>query len=109
MLDELQQTNREVAKSDALLNKLVLVADDDQSIRSLLQSFLDSEGFRTVEASSGRDVIPTINKHRPDVVIMDVRMPGMTGLEVLDQMKRMHVDDIPVLMITAYGTSSIAI
>jgi two-component system response regulator AtoC len=90
-------------------NNLVLIADDDQSIRSLLHSFLQGEGFQTVEAKSGRDVIPTINKHRPDLVIMDVRMPGMTGLEVLDQLKRLHMDDIPVLMMTAYGTSNIAI
>jgi len=89
--------------------RLILVADDDQSIRSLLQSFLESEGFRTVEAKAGRDVIPVINKHRPDVVIMDVRMPGMSGLEVLDQMKRLKMDEIPVLMMTAYGTSNIAI
>ncbi|HEX6510602.1 MAG TPA: response regulator, partial [Chloroflexota bacterium] len=89
--------------------KMILVADDDQSIRSLLQSFLESEGFRTAEAKSGRDVIPAITRHRPDVVIMDVRMPGMSGLDVLDQMKKMHIDDIPVLTMTAYGTSNVAI
>jgi two-component system response regulator AtoC len=89
--------------------RLILVADDDQSIRSLLKTFLESEGFTTVEAKAGREVIPAINKHRPDVAIMDVRMPGMSGLEVLDQMKRMHVTDVPVLMMTAYGTSNIAI
>jgi two-component system, NtrC family, response regulator AtoC len=89
--------------------KLVLVADDDQSIRSLLQSFLESEGYRTVEVKAGRDVIPAITKNRPDIVVMDVRMPGMTGLDVLDQMKRQRIDDVPVLMMTAYGTSNIAI
>ncbi len=89
--------------------KLVLVADDDQSIRSLLQSFLESEGYRTVEVKAGRDVIPAITKNRPDIVVMDVRMPVMSGLEVLDQMKRQHIDDIPVLMMTAYGTSNVAI
>ena len=88
--------------------KLILVADDDQSIRSLLQNFLEDEGFRTVEAKAGRDVIPAINKHLPDVVLMDVRMPGMSGLEVLDQMQRLHIT-IPVLMMTAYGTSNVAI
>lgn len=88
---------------------MVLVADDDASIRSLLQSFLESEGFNTVEAKTGRDVIPAITKHRPDVLIMDVRMPGMSGLDVLDQMKKMHIDDVPVLTMTAYGTSNVAI
>src|SRR5206468_804898 len=61
-----------------------------------------------VEAKAGRDVIPTINKQRPDVVLMDVRMPGMSGLEVLDQMQRLNIT-IPVLMMTAYGTSNVAI
>lgn len=89
--------------------KLILVADDDQSIRSLLQSFLESENFRTAEAKSGRDVIPALSKLRPDLLIMDIRMPGMTGLDVLDHMKRMHITDVPVLMMTAYGTSSVAI
>ncbi|HLJ69659.1 MAG TPA: sigma-54 dependent transcriptional regulator [Chloroflexota bacterium] len=89
--------------------KLILVADDDQSIRGLLQNFLEGEGFRTIEAKSGRDVIQMITKQRPDLLIMDVRMPGMTGLEVLDQLKRMRVDDVPVLTMTAYGTSNIAI
>jgi two-component system response regulator AtoC len=87
----------------------ILVADDDESIRGLLRTFLESEGFTTEEAKSGRDVIPAINKHRPDVVIMDVRMPGMDGLQVLDQMKRLGIDDVPVLTMTAYGTSSVAI
>jgi len=90
-------------------NKLILVADDDPSIRSLLQSFLQGEGFRTVEAKAGRDVIQMVTRDRPDVVIMDVRMPGMSGLDVLDHMKRQHIDDVPVLMMTAYGTSNIAI
>lgn len=89
--------------------KLILVADDDESIRGLLRTFLSSEGFDTADAKSGRDVIPAINKHRPDLVIMDVRMPGMSGLDVLDQMKRLHIDDIPVLTMTAYGTSNVAI
>src|SRR5947209_3021151 len=90
-------------------NRLVLVADDDQSIRSLLKSFLDGEGFRVVEAKSGRDVLPAVTRYRPDVVIMDVRMPGMSGLDVLDNMKRLNMDNIPVLMMTAYGTSNVAI
>jgi two-component system, NtrC family, response regulator AtoC len=109
VLDELTETRPQNGRTEAVSRPLILLADDDQSIRSLLKSFLKAEGFNTIEAKSGRDVIPAINKHRPDVVIMDVRMPGMTGLEALDQMKRAHIDDIPVLMMTAYGTSNVAI
>jgi two-component system response regulator AtoC len=88
--------------------KTILIADDDQTIRSLLHSLLQSEGFATVEAKAGRDVIPAITRHRPDVVVMDLRMPEMSGLDVLDQMKRMHID-VPVLTMTAYGSSNVAI
>lgn len=108
MLDEKSDTVTEPKAIEPGERKLILIADDDQSIRSLLQNFLESEGFRTMEAKSGRDVIPSVTKHRPDAVIMDVRMPGMSGLEVLDQMKRLNID-ISVLMMTAYGTSSVAI
>lgn len=89
--------------------KRILIADDDESIRGLLRSFLESEGYSTSEVKTGRDVIPAINKNPPDVVIMDLRMPGMSGLDVLDQMKRLHIEDIPVLTMTAYGTSNVAI
>lgn len=109
MVDAAAETDHGLPEGDSSGGKLILLADDDQSIRSLLQSFLHTEGFRTVEAKSGKDVLPAINKHRPDVVIMDVRMPGMTGLEVLDQMKRLNMTDVPVLMMTAYGTSNVAI
>jgi two-component system response regulator AtoC len=88
--------------------RLILVVDDDESIRGLLQSFLEAEGFRTVEAKAGQEVIPTINKTRPDLVLMDIRMPGMTGLEVLEQLKKQHID-VPVLMMTGYGSSNVAI
>jgi two-component system, NtrC family, response regulator AtoC len=87
---------------------LILVVDDDESIRSLLQSFLHAEGFRTVEAKAGGDVVPAITRHRPDLVVMDVRLPGMTGLEVLEQLKRAHID-VPVLIMTAFGSSNVAI
>ena len=109
MIDELESTRDQATGSQTDAAKTVLIADDDQAIRGLLQSFLEGEGFRTVEVKAGRDVIPAINRNRPDLVIMDIRMPGMSGLEVLDQMKRLHIDDIPVLMMTAYGTSNAAI
>jgi two-component system response regulator AtoC len=88
--------------------RLILVVDDDESIRGLLQSFLEDQGLRTVEAKGGQEVIRAINKHRPDLVLMDVRMPGMSGLEVLEQMKKQHID-VPVLMMTAYGSANVAI
>jgi two-component system response regulator AtoC len=88
--------------------KIILIADDDASIRSLLQTVFEGEGYKVKEATSGRDVLPAVNRERPDVVIMDVRMPGLSGIEVLEQMKRNKVD-VPVLLMTAFGTSNLAI
>lgn len=88
--------------------RLILIADDDASIRSLLQTLFESEGYRTHEVTSGREVLPAIHKTRPSLLIMDVRMPGLSGMEVLEQMKRSSVD-LPVLLMTAFGTSNLAI
>ncbi|HZT95452.1 MAG TPA: sigma-54 dependent transcriptional regulator [Chloroflexota bacterium] len=86
----------------------VLVADDDASIRSLLRTVFEEEGYDVHDVAAGREVLPAINKVRPDLVMMDVRMPGLSGIEVLEQMKRSNID-VPVLLMTAFGTSNVAI
>ena len=88
--------------------KVILIADDDATIRSLLETVFESEGYKVKEVTSGREVLPAINRERPDLMIMDVRMPGLSGIEVLEQMKRNNVD-VPVLLMTAFGTSNLAI
>lgn len=88
--------------------KIILIADDDASIGSLLQTLFQGEGYRTHEVTAGREVLPAIHKHRPDLLIMDVRMPGVSGMEVLEHLKRSSVD-VPVLMMTAFGSGNVAI
>lgn len=95
-------------KSEALgKGKLILIADDDSSIRGLLQTLFSGEGYRTQEAATGRDVMPAIHKLHPDLLLMDVRMPGLSGMEVLEHMKSGGVD-IPVLLMTAFTASNVA-
>jgi two-component system response regulator AtoC len=97
------------AKTETLgRSKLILIADDDSSIRGLLQTLFAGEGYRTQEAATGREVMPAIHKFRPDLLVMDVRMPGLSGMEVLEHMKAGGVD-IPVLLMTAFTTSNVAI
>jgi two-component system response regulator AtoC len=103
-----EERSKVVGTNELTVKKSILIADDDISIRSLLQSVFESEGYQTYEAVSGRDVMPAVLKHRPDLIIMDVRMPGLSGMEVLEQLKRNSID-VPVLLMTAYGTSSVAI
>ncbi len=79
----------------------VLVIDDDAAVRDLLQRFLSKEGFRVVSASGGEEGLRLARKLRPDVITLDVMMPGMDGWAVLTALKAdLDVADIPVIMVT---------
>src|SRR5579872_5190543 len=97
-----------MANTAAASGKMILIADDDASIRSLLETLFQGEGYRTHEVTSGKDVLPAIHKTRPDLLVMDIRMPGVSGMEVMEQLKRSSID-IPVLLMTAFTTSNLAI
>ena len=91
-----------------MTKKKLLVADDDPSIRTLLCTFLEGEGFHTMEARSGAEVLEVLESERPDLILMDVRMPKMTGIEVLEKLKEDNIE-VPVLVMTAHGTATTAI
>jgi DNA-binding NtrC family response regulator len=81
----------------------VLVVDDDSSLRLLYTKELADEGYDVESASSGKEAIVKIGERRPDVVVLDIKMEGMDGLSVLDEiMKRDKT--IPVILNTAYST-----
>ncbi|MCL4534780.1 MAG: sigma-54 dependent transcriptional regulator [Bacteroidetes bacterium] len=88
--------------------KHILVADDDPAIVGLLRDFLEAEGFSVSEAHNGKEVLARLDKAKPDVLLMDVRMPDLSGLDILQKVKEQGID-LPVLIMTAFGTSSIAI
>jgi len=70
-----------------MAQKTILVADDDASIRSLLKQLLVDEGFAVQEASTGVEVVEKVKESSPDLVIMDVRMPELDGIEALSRLK----------------------
>jgi two-component system response regulator AtoC len=86
----------------------ILIADDDASIRSLLVSLLQDEGYEVVEVKSGNEVMRAVPKVQPNLMILDLRMPDMDGMEILRRLQSQD-EKIPVLMLTAYGTASSAI
>lgn len=77
----------------------ILIVDDEPRIRSLVASYLKSDGFEVVEAENGREAVAEVERRPPDLVIMDVRMPGMDGLEALSEIRK--VSDVYVIMLTA--------
>jgi two-component system response regulator AtoC len=88
--------------------KTLLVADDDASIRSLLKQLLSDEGFNVLEASTGIEVVDKVKESSPDLVIMDVRMPELDGIEALSRVKATN-PKTAVLIMTAFGSSNAAI
>ena len=86
----------------------VLIADDDASIRSLLKDMLSDEGYEIVEVKSGAEVLRTVPKVEPNLVILDFKMPDMDGLDVLRRLSSQG-HKVPVLMITGVGSASTAI
>lgn len=91
-----------------MAQKTLLVADDDASIRSLLKQLLSDEGFAVLEASTGIEVVEKVKESSPDLVIMDVRMPELDGIEALSRVKATN-PKTAVLIMTAFGSSNAAI
>jgi DNA-binding NtrC family response regulator len=79
----------------------VWVVDDDQSVRWVLEKALRQAGMRTRSFERGEHLLDAIGKETPDVLITDVRMPGMDGLALLDRLSRM-CPELPVIVVTAY-------
>jgi two-component system response regulator (stage 0 sporulation protein F) len=79
----------------------VLFIDDDENIRFLVQEDLSLEGHLVRVASTGAEGLEAVEKDPPDVVILDVKMPGIGGLEVLRRIKEKR-PGLPVLLFTAY-------
>jgi CheY-like chemotaxis protein len=83
---------------------LVLITDDDSDIRGILRTKLESLGYRVQEAENGQDAIDKIKQDRPDLVVMDVRMPVMSGTEAIGRIKEdPSLKDIKVVFLSNFG------
>ncbi|MDY7993770.1 response regulator [Paenibacillus polymyxa] len=82
--------------------KKVLIVDDQNGIRILLMEVFGSEGYETFQAANGKIALEIVEKEPPDLVLLDMKIPGMYGLEILKHLKTMN-PDIKVIMMTAYG------
>ena len=82
--------------------KRILVVDDEEGIRQLYKEELEDEGYEVELAERGEEALEKISKAKPDAVILDLKMPGMGGLEVLERIREQD-KDLPVIISTAYG------
>ena len=81
----------------------ILVIDDEPGIRDLLDTLLSGKGYDVVLADSGEKGLEVFRRARPDVVVLDLKMPGMGGLTVLQEIRRLNPKQ-PVIILTGAGT-----
>lgn len=80
----------------------ILVVDDEELIQELLRFNLEKEGYQVRIAGNGQEALAQIEKNQPDLVVLDVMLPGMDGLEVCKQLRTMpKCQELPVIMLTA--------
>ena len=85
------------------MSKRVLIVDDEESIRSALEQLLSYEKFKTFSAGDGSAALDIAASERIDIVLLDIKMPGMDGLQVLGKLKELQ-PDLPVIIISGHGT-----
>ena len=85
----------------ATLNNKILIADDDDRIREIVRIFLEAEGFVVVQAEDGNKALEMVRKDNPDLVILDLMMPGLDGWTVCKILRK--ETKIPIIMLTAKG------
>ncbi len=81
--------------------KKILLVDDEESIHLLYKEELSEEGYEVISALNGEDALKLFEEERPNLVILDINMPGIDGIEVLRNMKQLH-PEIPVILSSAY-------
>ncbi|QNG60116.1 response regulator [Metabacillus idriensis] len=84
------------------MNEKILIVDDQYGIRILLNEVFQKAGYQTFQAANGFQALEIVDKNSPDLVLLDMKIPGMDGIEILKRM-RVVEPDIRVIIMTAYG------
>ena len=86
----------------------ILIVDDDPGQRRIIEFWLQEAGYETLTATDGLNGLKLFQQHFPSAIITDMRMPGMSGIDLMGKVKASN-EDVPVILITAYGTVSDAV
>lgn len=81
------------------MNKLIYIADDEENIREVVKSFLESEGYRVRAFEDGKQLLQAFNDQPCDLIILDIMMPGLSGFEVCREIRKDST--VPIIMLTA--------
>ncbi|MFN2532658.1 MAG: response regulator [Pyrinomonadaceae bacterium] len=95
---------REPARQDAHSQSTILVVDDFDDTRLLLRTWLEKKGFRVIEAKDGHEAITQAESEVPDLIIMDVEMPYLDGLNATRRIRAVkNLHSVPIVAVSAYG------
>jgi len=86
----------------------ILIVDDEEKIRTMLRGVLQDEGFRTLEADSGENVLDLVATWQPCLVLLDVWMPHVDGIALLEQLQSRE-PELPIIVISGHGTIETAV
>jgi len=86
--------------------KRILVVEDDEEMRSLLKDFFEEDGFEIDSVSNGSEAFRRIAREPFDLIITDIRMPGLTGLDILPGIKKLQ-PEVSIIVITAFGSEEV--
>jgi DNA-binding NtrC family response regulator len=87
--------------------KQIYVVDDDDNIRELLLRFMEELGYESSSAPNGEEALAHLKSNRPDMLLLDILMPGMSGLDVLQEAMKIY-PDLPVIMISGFADEDMA-
>jgi DNA-binding NtrC family response regulator len=90
------------------MSQKILVVDDEKKIRLILTQILEDEGFLVQEVGSGEAAVEDVDNFLPDLILMDQNMPGMNGIETMEEIKSRH-PEITVIILTAFGSIPLAV
>lgn len=88
-------------------DKLIMIVDDDETVVELLKFAVENAGFNSMSAINSYKALELVQAHKPDLIILDMRLPGKTGFEVLGILAKNNYGDIPVILISGSFTDEI--
>lgn len=97
-----KSNKKEVVKKDS--NKKILVVDDEKDIRETVKLLLEDEGYNVVTARDGATCLKQVKKHNPDLIVLDIIMPGLSTKNILTKLDLLH-KDIPIVFLTVVRLS----